>query len=79
MSESITHVTGRKLDFLIIGVLAIAVAVFAVERFVFLKEAPSPPTSTENRRSIAVLPFDSRSAQVEDEFFVGGIYDHILT
>ena len=30
LSESITKVTGRKLDFVIIGVLAIAVAFFAV-------------------------------------------------
>lgn len=33
----------------------------------------------ENRRSIAVLPFENRSARGEDEFFVGGIHDDILT
>ena len=40
MSESITKVTGRKLDFVIIGVLAIAVAFFAVERFVLDTAGP---------------------------------------
>ncbi len=40
MSESITKVTGRKLDFVIIGVLAIAVAYFAVERFVLDTAGP---------------------------------------
>ena len=79
LSESITRVTGRKLDFIIIGVLAIAVAVFAVERFVLVEEAPMPLVSTDDRRSIAVLPFDNRSAQSEDEFFVDGIHDDILT
>jgi len=79
MSESITEVTGRKLDFVIIGILAIAVAFFAVERFVLVEEAPIPLVSADDRRSIAVLPFDNRSAQSEDEFFVGGIHDDILT
>ncbi len=40
--ESITHVTGRKLDFAIIGVLVIAVAFFAVDRFVLEDEALTP-------------------------------------
>ena len=31
---SITHVTGRKLDFAIIGLLVIAVVYFAVDKFV---------------------------------------------
>ena len=33
-SESITHVTGRKLDFTIIGVMAIAIAYFLADKFV---------------------------------------------
>ena len=33
-AESITHLTGRKLDFIIIGLLAVAVAYFAVDKFV---------------------------------------------
>ena len=32
--ESITHVTGRKLDFAIIGVLAVAVVLLVTDRFV---------------------------------------------
>ncbi len=40
LSESITKVTGRKLDFVIIGVLAIAVAFFAVDRFVLDTSGP---------------------------------------
>ena len=33
-TESTTHVTGRKLDFAIIGLLALAVVYFAVDKFV---------------------------------------------
>jgi TolB-like protein/Tfp pilus assembly protein PilF len=40
------------------------------------------PIATEpaiNRRSIAVLPFDNRSDQKSDEYFVEGIHDDLLT
>ncbi|MEE8094485.1 MAG: hypothetical protein V3T47_09645, partial [Gammaproteobacteria bacterium] len=40
LSESIAKVAGRKLDFVIIGVLAIAVAFFAVDRFVLNTAGP---------------------------------------
>jgi hypothetical protein len=33
-SQSITHVTGRKLDFVIIGLLAVTLAYFAYDKFV---------------------------------------------
>ncbi len=40
ISDSITKVTGRKLDFVIIGVLTIAVALFAVDRFLLNTAGP---------------------------------------
>jgi len=80
VTESTTHVIGRKIDFVIIGVLAIAVAFFAVERFVLVEEAPSSPASTVDRRSIAVIPFSYNSADEENaEFFSDGIHDNLLT
>lgn len=49
-------------------------------------EVPAPviepgPTSPNEptRQSIAVLPFDNRSMSAEDEFFVEGIHDDLLT
>ena len=47
--------------------------------------APTPPPAepavrtTLDRQSIAVLPFDNRSRLEEDEFFVEGIHDDLLT
>jgi TolB-like protein/DNA-binding winged helix-turn-helix (wHTH) protein/Tfp pilus assembly protein PilF len=70
-AESITHLTGRKLDFAIIGLLALAV-VFLVVNHYFL-----PPP--EREKSIAVLPFANRSANEEDAFFVDGMHDDIVT
>jgi TolB-like protein/Tfp pilus assembly protein PilF len=43
---------------------------------------PSPaatPLVADTRPSIAVLPFDNRSREVDDAFFVDGIHDDILT
>ena len=43
-------------------------------------EGPAAATTTVSvRPSIAVLPFDNRSDRREDEFFVDGIHDDILT
>ena len=79
LSESIAKVTGRKLDFIIIGVLAIAVVVLAVERFSSVEETPSSSLSNDDRRSIAVLPFDNLSPDPENAFFADGIHDDLLT
>jgi TolB-like protein/predicted Zn-dependent protease len=39
----------------------------------------SPTTTGDSRPSIAVLPFENRSRQEDDAFFVDGIHDDILT
>jgi TolB-like protein len=41
---------------------------------------PAPDSPPEiSRQSIAVLPFDNRSARAEDEYFAEGIHDDLLT
>jgi TolB-like protein/Tfp pilus assembly protein PilF len=86
-TESITHVTGRKLDFAIIGLLAIAVVYFAVDKFVLESEpeplevaAESVPAvePVERESSIAVLPFANISPDPEDAYFADGIHDEVL-
>ncbi len=86
-TESITHQTGRKLDFLIIGVLAIGIIYFAVDKFV-LQPAPEPteviaeavPAAepTTQVKTIAVLPFANMSGDPEQEFFSDGISEELL-
>ena len=80
-TQSITHLTGRKLDFIIIGVMAVAITYLLVDKFVWVGE--EPPTGvavSDDRKSIAVLPFTDRSAAEEDAaFFAAGIHDDLLT
>ncbi len=79
-SKSVTAQTGRKLNFLITVMLAIAVVYFVADKW-FLGEEPATgrPSVAALEKSIAVLPFSNRSAVLEDAHFVDGIHDDILT
>jgi TolB-like protein/Tfp pilus assembly protein PilF len=88
-SESVTQLTGRKLDFVIIGVLTLALLMFAVDKFA-IDSAPEdavPAASTQNdeisesdrpEMSIAVLPFVNMSSDPEQDFFSDGISEELL-
>ena len=74
--DSITSTTGRKIDFLIIGVLAIAVALLGLK--VWTSDDTELAVGTD--KSIAVLPFKNQSASEENaEFFADGVHDELLT
>lgn len=87
-SESISHVTGRKLDFLIIGALVIALGYFiwerespvdpAVEVAEVSEETEVAEAATGLDRSIAVLPFVNMSSDQEQEWFADGLTEEIL-
>jgi TolB-like protein/Tfp pilus assembly protein PilF len=77
-AQSITHLTGRKLDFAIIGLLAIAVVYFAVDKFVLKAESAPATESVVREKSIAVLPFANISPDPEDAYFADGIHDEVL-
>ena len=67
--ESITHVTGRRLDFLVISLLAAAVILFAFDKWWM-----GPPPE----KSIAVLAFENLSGDPDQEFFSDGISEELL-
>ncbi|HET7064507.1 MAG TPA: tetratricopeptide repeat protein [Rudaea sp.] len=74
--ESIAHHTGRKLDFAIIGVLAIAVVLLVTDRFVLRHGVNEEAVVAEH--SIAVLPFVDMSSGKDQEYFSDGISEELL-
>ena len=74
-SQSITHHTGRKLDYLIIGVMAIAIVYLVIDNYVL---DDRPIELADDERSIAVLPFVSLSNDDSDGYFGKGIAEELL-
>jgi TolB-like protein/Flp pilus assembly protein TadD len=84
-----TQQTGKKFDRLIIGILVVALAYFAVDKFILSpsSDAESVQTveasaveeeETVGRNSIAVLPFADLSPEGDQEYFSDGIAEEIL-
>jgi adenylate cyclase len=89
---SATRNTGRLLNFLIIGVLAVALGLFALDRFVWdaapsaassdatgASVEPAKPAAEGTRSSIAVLPFVNLSNDPQQEFFSDGIAEELMS
>ncbi|MBW2494042.1 MAG: winged helix-turn-helix domain-containing protein [Deltaproteobacteria bacterium] len=77
-AESITHLTRRKLDFAIIGLLALAVVFLFVDHYVLEDEVVQPTRTVARGKSIAVLPFANMSADPDQEYFADGISEELL-
>ncbi len=93
-SQSITHITGRKFDYLIIAALVLALGFFAFDKFVLdpSRDADLIQTTTEAvteqvteslisevpDNSIAVLPFVNMSSDPEQGYFSDGISEELL-
>ena len=78
-SESITPKTGRRLDYVFIGLLVIALGISVTLNVTGMRDAQVEPPPTIDRSSIAVLPFTSRSTDPENQLFADGIHDDLLT
>jgi TolB-like protein/Tfp pilus assembly protein PilF len=78
-SESLTRATGRKLDFWIIGVLAVAVVLLLTDRFV---SHGNPPASVAGpviaEKSVAVLPLVNESGDANALYFSDGLSEAFI-
>lgn len=90
-SQSITPQTGKKLDRIIMVVLALALGYFAFDKFVLsesretsiaelahLEGRSEALVESYGDKSIAVLPFDNMSDEAANEYFSDGITEDIL-
>ena len=73
--RSTRRATGRVLDFVIIGVLLLVIAMLIYQRVPFRTETGE----TISPKSVAVLPFENLSEEKANAFFTDGVQDEILT
>ena len=92
-SQSITSDTGKKLNYTIFGVMALALSYFAYDKFFVAAEREAAlveaatqvvaeqievAEETEIDRSIAVLPFADMSPDKDQEYFTDGLSEELL-
>ena len=85
--QSIAPQTGRHMDRMIIVVLVLALAYFAVDKFLLnprreksaARTSSSESQATPNEKSVAVLAFDNLSDDKGSEYFSDGISEELLT
>lgn len=91
-SQSIVGHTGRKLDRIIIAFLVVAVAILlyrqsgtqpvetpASSEPIVQQTAAADEAAEPSDKSIAVLPFTTRSTSEDDKYFSDGMHDDLLT
>lgn len=78
-SDSDSRPADRKSNLFIISALAAVLILGIIGQF-WVRQSPPSDDFTDSLRSIAVLPFENRSAESENAaFFSDGIHDELLT
>ena len=88
--DSIAHHTGRKLDFWIIGIMAVAIVLLATNTFVLHRDATSTANTDDAKaiaaelakvpdKSVAVLPLTNESGDPKQQYFSDGLSEELIS
>jgi TolB-like protein/tetratricopeptide (TPR) repeat protein len=88
--DSIAHSTGRKLDYWIIGILAVAVVLLVTNQFVLRRDATSVANTRDAKalaatlakipqKSVAVMPFANESGDPKQQYFSDGLSEELIS
>ena len=86
-SDSVAHRTGRKLDYWIVAVMAVAIVLLLTNQFVLRRDATSlagaqavaDRLATVPAKSIAVLPLANASGDHDQQYFSDGLSEDLIT
>jgi len=84
ISKSITHLTGKRLNYIITGLLVLAVAYLLFDKYylnqhaIETKEVSTVSEVQKAKKTVAVLPFADDSPNVDQGYFVNGLSEEIL-
>ena len=77
---SITQATGRKFDFVVIGLMTVGIAFLVVNNYLLEDDSGEASETAVGvlPNSIAVLPFENLSPDPDNEYYAAGIHEEIL-
>jgi TolB-like protein len=89
-SDSIARSTGRKLDFWIIGIMAVAIVLLVTNQFVLRRDATSVANTQDAKalaatlakipqKSVAVMPFANESGDPKQQYFSDGLSEELIS
>jgi hypothetical protein len=88
--STIRHSTSRKLDFWIIGIMAVAIVLLVTNQFVLHRDATGQANAADAKaalaalakvpeRSVAVLPLANESGDPKQQYFSDGMSEELIS
>ena len=88
--DAIAHSSGRKLDFWIIGIMAVAIVLLVTNQFVLRRDATSTAKVADTKalsatlaklsnKSVAVLPLTNEGGDPKQQYFSDGLSEELIS